>query len=77
MAAEGKCERQMTYGELCRAIEEGRLPYTIRDGHYELRASDARRLEGLGHTCPALPHPTEIPVELLDGLDHGQLHYSA
>lgn len=78
MAAEGKYERehQMTYADLCRAIEDGRLPFTIRDGHYEVRTSDVRRLRSMDRNCFALPDPTAIPAGLLDGLDQGQLNYS-
>ncbi len=79
MAAEGKYkrERRMTLAELCQAIEEGGLPYSIRDGHYEVRAADVRRLRSLDRTRFALPSLTDIPTELLGGLDQGQLHYSA
>ena len=77
MAAEGKYQQQMTLAELCQAIEEGRVPYTIGDGHYQVRASDLRRMRNLGRFRLALPVPPEIPAELLDSPDMGQLHFSA
>ncbi|HEX6800738.1 MAG TPA: hypothetical protein VF116_23700 [Ktedonobacterales bacterium] len=79
MAAEGKYESQMTLAELSQAIEEGRLPYSICDGHYEVRAADVRRLHrpGRGSLRFALPDPAEIPAELLDCPDMGQLDFSA
>lgn len=70
MAAEGKAERQMTYAELCQAIEEGRLSYTIRDGHYEVRAADVRRPR------LALPDLTDIPAQLLGLPELGQPDFS-
>jgi hypothetical protein len=77
MAAEGKYEQQMTLAELCQAIEEGRVPYTIGDGHYQVRAADLRRMRSLGRARLALPEPLAIPTELLDCPDVGQLHFSA
>ena len=82
MAAEGKYEHrdQMTLAELCQAIEEGRLPYAISDGHYEVRAADLRRLRTLGRGRGslrfALPERDEIPAELLDCPDMSQLDFS-
>lgn len=37
--------REMTLAELCEAIGDGRLSYSVSDdGQYEIRASDVRRL---------------------------------
>lgn len=80
MSAEGKYDRQMTLAELCLAIEEGHLPYTVSDGCYEVRAADARRPRSLGRVRPGLaPRPLldEIPAELLDAPDMGQLDCGA
>lgn len=77
MAAEGKYEQQMTLAELCQAIEERRLPYTLRDGHYEVRAVDLRRQRSRSRSRLALPDLDEIPAELLDCPDLGQLGFSA
>lgn len=80
MAAKGKYEPQMTLAELCQAIEERRLPYTISDGHYEVRATDLRRLGRLrqpSRTHFALPDLDEIPAELLDCPEMGHLDFSA
>lgn len=35
---------KLTLGELCEAIVEGRVDYTVRDGCYQVKPSDARRL---------------------------------
>lgn len=74
MATDGKYEHQMTYAELCLAIEEGRLPYTLDEGDYAVRAADLRRLRP--HLHSALPAALDIPVELLDQPDAGQLDFS-
>jgi hypothetical protein len=34
----------LTVADLCRAIEERRLPTRVRDGMYEVRSGDLRRL---------------------------------
>jgi hypothetical protein len=36
-------ERRMTLADLCQAIAEGRVPYTVRDGQYQIKRSDLRR----------------------------------
>ncbi|HEU5439320.1 MAG TPA: hypothetical protein VFU88_08530 [Ktedonobacterales bacterium] len=42
--------REMTLAELCEAIADGRLSYSVSDdGQYEIRAGDVRRL-GRGHS---------------------------
>lgn len=35
---------KLTLGELCEAIVEGRVDYTVRDGCYQVKPGDARRL---------------------------------
>jgi hypothetical protein len=62
MVAEGKHQRQLTLAELCQAIADGKIPYTMSDGHYELHAADVRRL-----TRPRVAPcaPDDIPTELL------------
>ena len=77
MAAEGKYESRMTLAELCWAIEEGHLPSTVSDGHYEVRAADLRRLRTLGRLHVALPDLDEVPAELLDCPDMSHLDFSA
>ena len=37
-------EQTLTVADLCRAIEERRLPARVRDGMYEVRSGDLRRL---------------------------------
>ena len=46
MAEDTRAETNMklTIGELCEAIAEGRVDYTVRDGCYQVKPSDARRL---------------------------------
>lgn len=77
MAAEAKYQYRVTLAELCQAIAEGRLPYTVSDGHYEVRAADVRRLRRPGRGRLALPSATDIPTELLDCPEMGQLDCSA
>ena len=36
--------RSVTVGDLCRALDEGRIPATVREGAYEVRWADVRRL---------------------------------
>lgn len=85
MAAEGKNQHSITLGELCQAIEAGRVPYTISNGHYVVRAADVRHLRrfglgaSLGQIDLALPLATagDMPAGLLDGLDSDHLDFSA
>lgn len=35
---------KLTIGELCEAIAEGRVDFTVRDGCYQVKPGDARRL---------------------------------
>lgn len=37
-------EQQLTVADLCQAIEDGRVDYTLRDGCYQVRRTAARRL---------------------------------
>lgn len=37
-------EQQLTLAELCQAIDDGRVDYTLRDGCYQVRPAAARRL---------------------------------
>jgi hypothetical protein len=39
-------KQALTIADLCRAIEEGRLPARKRGGMYEVRPDDVRRLAG-------------------------------
>jgi hypothetical protein len=39
-------KQALTIADLCRAIEKGRLPARKRDGMYEVRPDDIRRLAG-------------------------------
>jgi hypothetical protein len=44
MAEDTRVETKLTVAELCEAIAEGRVGYTVRDGCYQVKSSDARRL---------------------------------
>ena len=37
-------EQQLTVADLCQAIEDGRVDYTLRDGCYQVKRTAARRL---------------------------------
>lgn len=37
-------EQQLTVADLCQAIEDGRVDYTLRDGCYQVKHTAARRL---------------------------------
>jgi hypothetical protein len=38
-------DQQLTLGELCEAIADGRVEYTVEDGCYQVARRDVRRLE--------------------------------
>lgn len=44
MATDTRADTSLTLAELCQAIADGDLPYTVCDEHYLVRASDARRM---------------------------------
>lgn len=44
MAEDARDEASLTLAELCQAISEGRVGYTVRDGCYQVKRTDARRL---------------------------------
>lgn len=44
MAEDARNEASLTLAELCQAIAEGRVGYTVRDGCYQVKRTDARRL---------------------------------
>lgn len=52
-------KQTLTVADLCRAIEERRLPARVRDGMYEVRSGDLRRLAG-GEERPPLRHAPEL-----------------
>lgn len=45
MATDTRAHTSLTLADLCQAIADGRLPYTIRSGQYHIKAGDARRLQ--------------------------------
>jgi hypothetical protein len=51
-------KQTLTVADLCRAIEERRLPTRVRDGMYEVRPGDLRRLAG-GEERPRMRPTTE------------------
>lgn len=44
MAEDTRADTRLTLAELCAAIAEGRVGYTVRDGCYQVKPTDARRL---------------------------------
>ena len=38
-------DQQLTLGDLCQAIEDGRVDYTVREGCYQVKRTAARRLQ--------------------------------
>jgi hypothetical protein len=43
MATDTRREKSLTLADLCEAIADDRLSYTLRDGEYEVSALDLRR----------------------------------
>jgi hypothetical protein len=43
MATDTRKGKSLTLADLCQAIADGRLCYTLRDGEYEVSALDLRR----------------------------------
>lgn len=44
LSKESGDKHHITVGDLCRALDEGRIPARVRDGAYEVRWADIRRL---------------------------------
>lgn len=63
----------MTWGELCAALEAGRLPATVADGEYVVRAGALRRLRAIDtvlaeeHTLFAKPHHEDVDINPVGG----------
>ena len=45
MATDTRATKQLTMAELCQAIEDRDVPFTVRDGQYELSVRELRRLQ--------------------------------
>lgn len=45
MATDARATKRLTVAELCQAIEDRDVPFTVRDGHYELSVRELRRLQ--------------------------------
>ncbi len=46
MTDDTRKDQQLTLADLCQAIEDGRLDYTLREGCYQVKRNAARRLRG-------------------------------
>lgn len=44
MAEDTRADAKLTLAELCEAIAEGRVGYTVHDGCYQVKPTDVRRL---------------------------------
>ena len=44
MADDFRTDHQLTVADLCQAIEDGRVDYTVREGYVQVKHSAARRL---------------------------------
>lgn len=65
MATDTRKDQQLTLADLCEAIAEGQLPFTLSDGAYQVSHRELRRLRAQSEARET------IPVELL--ADAGQL----
>lgn len=65
MATDTRKDQQLTLADLCEAIAEGEVPFTLSDGAYQVSRRELRRLRELGEARGI------IPIELLAGA--GQL----
>lgn len=45
MSDDIRTEQQLTLAELCQAIDDGRVDYTLCDGCYQVKPTAARRLQ--------------------------------
>ena len=59
MATDTRKDQQLTLADLCEAIAEGQLPFTLSDGAYQVSHRELRRLREQGEARET------IPVELL------------
>lgn len=67
MAEDTRSDSNMTLAELCQAIAAGRVGYTLRDGCYQVKCTDARRLAlNLDENHPLLDFSAQ--PELFDAL---------
>ncbi len=62
MATDTRKDQQLTLADLCEAIAEGQVPFTLSDGAYQVSRRELRRLRDLGE---ARGKRETIPVELL------------
>jgi len=67
MATDARADKQLTIADLCQAIADDEVSYTLRDGEYEVSGLALRRLR---RARPALAadHP-DLPVGLLGNPD--------
>jgi len=61
MATDTRKDQQLTLADLCEAIAEGEVPFTLSDGAYQVSRRELRRLRELGEARGI------IPIELLAG----------
>lgn len=45
MTDDTRIDQQLTLADLCQAIEDGRVDYTLREGCYQVKRTAARRLQ--------------------------------
>jgi hypothetical protein len=59
MATDTRKDQQLTLADLCEAIADGQLPFTLSDGAYQVSQRELRRLREQGEARET------IPMELL------------
>ncbi len=71
MATGTRKDQQLTLADLCEAISEGQVPFTLSDGAYQVSRRELRRLREQGEARET------IPVELLaDASQLGEMNLS-
>ena len=63
MATDTRKDQQLTLADLCEAIAEGEVPFTLSDGAYQVSRRELRRLRDLGRDLGEARGI--IPIELL------------
>jgi hypothetical protein len=63
MATDTRADKQLTIADLCQAIAEDEVAYTLRDGEYQVSGAELRRLR---RGQPALAaDQSDLPLGLL------------
>lgn len=69
MATGTRKDQQLTLADLCEAIVEGQLPFTLSDGAYQVSRRELRRLRAQGEARETIPVELLADASLLGEMD--------